>query len=421
MLRLVNIEIRNIFLLFHKQKILQDEKSTKLPKYICEVCKHILESIVEFRDKCKSRDEQLRATIQIDCKKPIKIEEVEECLPIEELTIKDEDDMLDFPDKTEFVVEYLEDNLNEEEEEASTDEDQHKEELVVKKPLKKRDRSKKTEHPCEICKTVFSKWIELNEHKKAVHLDCPVCSKTFASYRLMMHHKVNVHAGDTHCHLCGKHITNRTRLIKHIRSFHNKERNHKCDQCGKAFFFQTKLKAHLATHSEIRSEICDFENCDKSYKTIECLKAHKKTHYPMENSASKSGVKRPYIKRDRPAKTIICQLCGKILKTNAGYEIHMRVHQDEKPFECKDCDKTFRDKGSLMIHGRRHANVRPYECDSCPKKFLTLGHLKKHKISIHDTEMRHECHICGKRTKLKTNLTLHMKIHGIGTDKNKLI
>lgn len=330
-----------------------------------------------------------------DAINPIKIEEptenpLAETFPIEEVTVKEEEG----EDECEFLVECLED------------------ERPIKTDPKKRSHSKKTENPCNFCDKVFSTWAELNEHKKADHLQCPICLRSFASFRIMTHHKVNSHAGDTHCHICGKYLKSRLYLAAHIRKAHNNERNHKCDICGKDFFRSFALKDHLSTHNEVKSEICDFENCGKAFKNVINLKAHKKTHIP---EGSPSTV-RPKV----PSKEFVCQCCGKILKSTTGYDIHMRIHRNEKPFECKTCGKTFGAQTTLTVHERVHQNIRPYQCDQCPLKFKTWSNMKNHKISIHETEMKHECHICGKRTKMKSNLTLHMKTHGIGKNKNDL-
>lgn len=326
----------------------------------------MLESIIEFKRKCKDRENEIREEIRLfeenDSKKDIKCEDqAQNIFQIEEILIKEEVTDL---------------NVDDEHSETSKD-----------KELKKKC-SKSTENSCNFCDNKYSTWAELNQHKKTDHLQCPTCMKSFDSFQNMTHHTRNTH------------YKNR-----------NVQRRFNCDNCSKSYFYMYQLKEHLLTHSAIRpTKICDFKNCGKSFRSVVALNSHKrKIHFRELNL-------KPLVNDQ----AFMCQLCGQFLKSIQVYESHMRIHRNEKPFKCTDCDKTFTDKSTLTKHYRVHQNIRPHKCDQCPLTFKTNSALRVHKISIHDTEMKYECQICGKRTKMKYNLTMHMKTHGLEIKKNVL-
>lgn len=275
----------------------QEEHFTILPKFICEECKHILENIIEFKNKCKERENEIREKIGLDASKIDNIK-------CEELSENEEH-------KTTCTIENI--IIKEEEMDTGDECKPGNKQSFKKKVYKMGDRQKATEYPCKFCDKVYSKRSELNQHKNNDHLECPICLKSFVSFQKMSHHANNTH---------------------------NKNKNVK--------------------------------------------------------------------------KSVMCQLCGLFLSSNQGYQAHMRIHQNEKPYKCNDCDAAFRDHSTLRKHNRIHQNIRPYNCGQCPAKFKTTGALKTHTISIHETEKKHECQVCGKRTKMKYNLTIHMKSHGIG-------
>lgn len=70
-----------------------------------------------------------------------------------------------------------------------------------------------------------------------------------------------------------------------------------------------------------------------------------------------------------------CELCGKQLSCTKGLRTHMRIHNDEKPFECEMCGKTFRQSSGLRTHLLTHSKEKPYPC---PVNifFLSILHIR---------------------------------------------
>lgn len=283
-----------------------------------------MESFIDFKDKFKARDIGLRALLEEKyvCTNFIQIKDYPTQIP-EEVIPEIEELMLLVPDN-EFDTEYLEECK-----------------LPENKSTVKRSSGKKTEFPCDYCTEVYPSFAELDVHKDIAHLQCPVCLRTYRTHRIMKHHKRNLHAARsyrskkskrefacdyctdvyqtwsemdqhkeiahlecpeclntyrshrvmknhrkkvhiTNCDICGKQVANQLMLTKHMSDFHDTERKHKCDVCGKGFDKLESLKRHMDIHNPVNhvySEICDFANCGKVYKTVSSLNAHKKTHF----------------------------------------------------------------------------------------------------------------------------------------------
>lgn len=48
-----------------------------------------------------------------------------------------------------------------------------------------------------------------------------------------------------------------------------------------------------------------------------------------------------------------CELCHKSFKYYSNYEVHLRVHSDDRPYECEVCSKRFKQKTHRNVHVKR--------------------------------------------------------------------
>ena len=113
---------------------------------------------------------------------------------------------------------------------------------------------------------------------------------------------------------------------------------------------------------------------------------------------------------ERDMAKVKCEICLKIMcKSSLGPQAlgkHMRIHNDERPFECNVCAKKFHTKENLTAHKRIHTGERPFKCDICDRKFKQSGHLIGHK-RIHTGEEPYECDVCLRKFTQNSNLQTH--------------
>jgi uncharacterized Zn-finger protein len=135
-----------------------------------------------------------------------------------------------------------------------------------------------------------------------------------------------------------------------------------CRYCTQSFHSEFLLKRHLKTHSieeEEETVIC----CNQHF-TMSDYKNHKRIIH-AEN-------------------TVACKSCGKVLKNQKTYRIHLKSHlvATDRKFKCdeKNCNKAFNMKIHLDNHQRIHSNLSPFEC---PLPQCHTAFKQKHQVKIH--------------------------------------
>ena len=108
-----------------------------------------------------------------------------------------------------------------------------------------------------------------------------------------------------------------------------------------------------------------------------------------------------------------CKICEKFFPEQI-FNLHQRMHIEDKFHPCNTCQKMFFDKSSLTEHLRIHTgkknHVKPYKCSMCEKTFCLSVHLANH-TRIHTGEKPYECEICKKTFSISSNLTNHRRVH----------
>ncbi|ODM87050.1 putative zinc finger protein [Orchesella cincta] len=160
--------------------------------------------------------------------------------------------------------------------------------------------------------------------------------------------------------------------------------------------------------------------------------------------------------------SVICDMCGKVLKTRMGLLAHLKTHAAEKRHGCHLCPKRFQDKGTLRKHlirehgkakgeeftpgegvvfkfvcmfpscdakfvtdielqshvGENHSPVGNNECmcTLCGRPFANQARLTRHHLK-HSGEKPHACTVCSRSFQYRTSLKEHLQaVHSIGKE-----
>ncbi|XP_068626134.1 zinc finger protein 11-like [Battus philenor] len=232
---------------------------------------------------------------------------------------------------------------------------------------------------CKLCKTDLSDYSELSQHVET-------CIRANSSRWNKLPFKLEKDQLD--CPVCKKRFLNFVNLNTHMNIHYP---NHICENCGKSFASQARLRAHMRTH-----EFGDFpcRYCDAVFDRVTRRQNHESKFHKF---------------RQRYA----CKRCNISLSSFYTRQKHLaEVHNEElKRYKCKACPQSYITPGHLSSHVRRdHLNERNHKCDKCDLAFYTKNALKMHMIK-HDGERIHACHICQKSYQRLKTLREHMRIH----------
>lgn len=310
------------------------------------------------------------------------------------------------------------------------------------------------------CKRLFNQHNkeEYRQHKRMPH-KCPICKMMSANVVQLYHHNRRVHTKDgkkkdpVSCDLCNKMFTKVSNLQRHKKHVHDKVKDYQCDICKTFFGRIENLQVHMNTHITERPYECT--ECTNKFKSEMRLRVHKRYGRCIDgqrrqrrgrqrlkqiNGRGSTNTELKQMHKDRLARKtdIICELCGQTFKTRYPFSVHMRKHNNDRPFACEHCDKTFLSKyhlgnhalthtgekrfncslcdskfafkGQLTIHMLTHTGERPHKCKLCESAFAQTSHLRYHMLT-HSGEKRYSCSVCDKRFMTRSNLRIHVRLH----------
>ncbi|XP_070177527.1 zinc finger protein 189-like isoform X2 [Littorina saxatilis] len=197
---------------------------------------------------------------------------------------------------------------------------------------------------------------------------CKMCGQSFDKrHRLVSHIRyVHCHWRPFVCDLCPATFQSKSRLQRHVYVAHTNERPYSCEACGASFVDRFALNCHRRTHEVDRKHRYFCEVCGKGYHGLNPLKKHLASH---------SG------KRQSPAKTVLCWVCGKAVASTTYLKLHLRKHSPESAITCGVCCKTFTSKQVLDKHLKSRVHRKKLERKNSPLEVCDSDSNKKSDVT----------------------------------------
>ncbi|ALC40805.1 CG4707 [Drosophila busckii] len=312
---------------------------------------------------------------------------------------------------------------------------------VVVKPKKYRKRTKPLVPPVRMSREeIERRKAQQDEYDEIIFaffkkLPCHICNQLVPNFGDMRRHlrmSHNIESGFISC--CGRKFHLRKGLAEHV-LVHNNPEHFMCAQCGRVCQDSKTLETHELTHTNPQGDkekpSYQCEKCTKVFTTKAAVKYHQlskhvpKTEfkYPCTECPKRLPTPRKLKEHMRymhdPETAIICDKCGKKLRSQTYLKKHHEMEHSDKPrpkpdpVQCEICGTWLRQLSGL----KQHMNTvheppgSEHRCPICDKTSINARALKRHIYHNHQCERKFQCTMCEKAFKRPQDLREHTSTH----------
>lgn len=274
---------------------------------------------------------------------------------------------------------------------------------------------------------------KVQSHKPKNLLYCAFCNKTIDD---MKNHYEKVHPDlKSNCKFCHKRFKSSKIMERHVKVFHEVEKNFFCDLDLKGFAEKYQLRRHMQTHcrrfekvitmNKVKSEQesgCEpnriLSNNDFNTKTTDILK--KKVKINLEEILVKhetfSDDESTQFETKSEQNESIVIFTEEISSNDKKCQSKDTFENSfvKKMLKCKQCDELFDDLDSFHLHfssthKTKYEQPNTTTCTFCHKTFAKVQFLKLHIAAIHEKSL-FECEICGKKFSFERAKKRHVEV-----------
>lgn len=259
---------------------------------------------------------------------------------------------------------------------------------------------------CVHCRSRFkdrSLWKKhIRNGECTIYISCDLCSEKFGNVQDFNNHALAVHSGSfdpdnqtkcvdgrpSDCPVCQKKTPTYQTLVKHLKTFHNEDKPHYC------------------------------QNCDAKYEKAEELNNHIYLVHSDKAMGIKSEIDMSIVKEEAEEYHYSCTECNAIFETVDAWTDHQVAEHNQVAHHCDQCEKKFLRPSELAEHKNTHLRVKLYPCSICSDSYSTPQKLSDHVQQVHPgaagfaaAETEFFCDICIRSFKSRQAYSNHMRIH----------